>query len=335
MKNPTQQRSPERKGVMWKVLETARKVTQKSRIVEIDRHALFRFSSKLMEKEIEAPHWDRHYHFFDDGATTVAYILVLDTLNFCFWPPPGGEKWEIRYQSRDLSGYFALAAAIKKALLSGIPVTHPEYLSLLSTRQLREILGGKGQLQLLHERSRALNELGRILIREYDGKAHRLVEAANGSALRLASLLAEKLLSFRDVAGYSGEEVLFFKRAQIFTADLYCAFGGRSWGYFTDISELTAFADYKLPQVLRHLGILRYGRGLEQKVDQMILIHAGSPEEIEIRANTIWAVELIRQELERMGRVINACEIDWILWNLGQEQPFRQKPYHRTLTIFY
>ena len=101
------------------------------------------------------------------------------------------------------------------------------------------------------------------------------------------------------------------------------------------MDKLTAFADYKVPQVLRHLGILHYGPDLSQKVDRMVLIDAGSPEEIEIRANTIWAVELIRQELAQTQKRLRAFEVDWILWNLGQDRRFKVKPYHRTKTVFY
>jgi hypothetical protein len=129
--------------------------------------------------------------------------------------------------------------------------------------------------------------------------------------------------------------VFFYKRAQIFAADLYGAFKGKEWGQFTDIHKLTAFADYKLPQVLRHLGILNYGQSLAQKVDQKVLLGPGSQGEVEIRANTVWSVELIRQELERKGKGLKAFEIDWILWNLGQRAEFKVRPYHRTATVFY
>jgi hypothetical protein len=61
----------------------------------------------------------------------------------------------------------------------------------------------------------------------------------------------------------------------------------------------------------------------------------GSPDEVEIRANTIWAVELIREELKQGGKAFRAFEIDWLLWTLGQSDEFRAKPYHRTVTILY
>jgi len=70
-------------------------------------------------------------------------------------------------------------------------------------------------------------------------------------------------------------------------------------------------------------------------VDAHVLLEAGSPEEVEIRANTIVAVEMLRQKLSRRGWECRAFEIDWILWNLGQEDRFREKPYHRTVTHYY
>jgi hypothetical protein len=190
-------------------------------------------------------------------------------------------------------------------------------------------------LQLMESRLRNLNELGHVLLSEYGGKAYRFVESAGGSAIKLAELLAEKLSSFRDVSEYLGQKAVFLKRAQIFAADLYGAFGGKKWGNLEDMNELTAFADYKVPQVLRSLGILIYSGALSEKVDHEIYLDPGSPEEVEIRSNTVWAVELIRQEMDRAGKNLRAFEIDWILWNLGQEKEFRKKPYHRVVTIFY
>jgi len=320
---------------MNEVLETTLHVKERSQQVTIDKQALADFSKKLIEDGIEIPPWNYDYHFFDGGHKTVAYLLILDSINFCFWPKPGADKWDIQYKSETLSGYYALAASLKKAIDSGVPITEANYLAELPLGKLRQILGGKGELQLMEARFHILNELGALLITKYNGEANRLVEAAENSVLNLVELLVQNLPSFRDVAKYHGTKIYFYKRAQIFVADLYGAFAGKDWGNFKDIDTLTAFADYKLPQVLRHVGILQYSPSLEHTVDNGILLKAGSTEEIEIRANTIWAVELIRQELTQMGKKLRSFEIDWILWNLGQQSQFKAKPYHRTKTIFY
>ena len=320
---------------MWEVLNTAKKVSDKSEQVHIDNEALVNFSEKICSKMIEVPPWDGVHHFWDGREDTVSYLLVLDSINFCFWPPSRQSRWQVEYRSRSLSGYYGLAAALKRAVESGIPITQAEYLAELSIGELKQVLGGQGKLQLMQQRAQILNEVGRVLLAQYEGKAHRLVESAAGSAIRLVRLFAEKLSSFRDTARYDTEKVYFYKRAQIFAADLYDAFAGDKWGTFFDIDQLTAFADYKLPQVLRHLGIFRYEHTLARKVDQQVYLLAGSPEEVEIRANTIWAVELIRQNVARMGRPLKTFEVDWILWNLGQASEYRARPYHRTLTVFY
>jgi hypothetical protein len=83
------------------------------------------------------------------------------------------------------------------------------------------------------------------------------------------------------------------------------------------------------------LGILEYQKDLEEKVDQKVLLASGCPEEVEVRANTVQAVELIRQHLLAHDQHFKASEIDAILWHLGQNDAFRLKPYHRTPTLFY
>ncbi len=98
---------------------------------------------------------------------------------------------------------------------------------------------------------------------------------------------------------------------------------------------LTAFADYKVPQVLRQLAILRYVPGLAASIRARTLILAGSREEVEIRAATIWACERLRQRLADLGVHFLASEIDWLLWNRGQSLPPSVEPYHRTVTPYY
>jgi hypothetical protein len=320
---------------MQEVLDTAQNVARISSQVRIEEEALNRLCKKIVEDRITVPAWNRRYHFDGTGRDRVFYLLVLDSLNFCFWPAPGKAKWEIDCKSEKLSGYYALATALKKALESGIPFTKADYLAELSLGKLKQILGGRGELQFLQDRVKILNELGQLLLEEYGGEATRLVESAGMSAVKLVRLLVEKLSSFQDVAQYLGHTVFFYKRAQIFAADLFGAFDGREWGSFNDMDRLTAFADYKLPQVLCHVGILRYAQALAKKVDQKMLLTSGSPDEVEIRANTIWAVELMRQQLEQTGGRLRAFEIDWILWNMGQDLAFKARPYHRTVTVFY
>ena len=320
---------------MEEVLETTRYVVDQSQLVAIDKEAVSNFVRRIKGESGQKPPWDCHYHFCGDKADTVSYLLVLDTLNFCFWPSPGEPLWEIVWESEKVSGYIGLAAALRRAFESGVPLASPDYLIDLTPKTLTGILGAHRSLPLLEERVKNLKELGRLLMSRYEGKAIHLVEAAAQSALGLARLLAQQLISYRDVARYRDRTIYFYKRAQIFAADLHGALGGKGWGNFYDIDRLTAFADYKLPQVLRQLGILRYSEALAKKIDHHRPLEAGCSEEVEIRANTVWAVEIIRRTLTKHGENVNASDIDGMLWSLGQKNDYRKKPYHRTRTIFY
>lgn len=57
--------------------------------------------------------------------------------------------------------------------------------------------------------------------------------------------------------------------------------------------------DYRIPQILYHLGCLRYSPPLESHIRQLKPLPSGSTWEVEIRGTTIWCIELIKREIER------------------------------------
>ena len=58
------------------------------------------------------------------------------------------------------------------------------------------------------------------------------------------------------------------------------------------------FADYRVPQILRHLKIFEYSDHLAKIVDAEVEMAYSSAEEIEIRAATVLAVELIMDRIK-------------------------------------
>ncbi len=280
---------------------------------------------------LRPPPWRIEPHWWDDTERTANYVLVLDAMNFSFWGEP---RWRVEYHSHVFDGYWALAASLRRAIEEGTPVWDAAFLRNIGREHLAHLLRGEGEVPMLDERVANLREVGTVLQQRYGGSFARAIEEAGRSCVRLVKDVVGSFSSFNDVATYDGREVRFLKRAQILVADLHGAFEGRSWGEFTDLDQLTAFADYKVPQVLRHLGVLQYDDDLANRVDNYVTIPARSREEIEIRAATIWAVERMKQELARRGHNVRAFELDWYLWELGQHVPL-SRPYHRTRTVFY
>jgi hypothetical protein len=182
--------------------------------------------------------------------------------------------------------------------------------------------------------ARALRDLGDWLSARHGGSFARAVAAADRSAERLAESLAEMPL-YRDVARYAGFEVPLYKRAQLTAADLAAAFGGRGCGAFSDLADLTIFADNLVPHVLRCEGVFAYDPGLAARIDRGELLPAGSPEEVEIRAVTLHAVELAVRALRARGVDASAQRLDYWLWNRGQRPEIKAHPRHRTRCPYY
>jgi len=257
--------------------------------------------------------------------------------------------------------YEHVAGGLRKALEADRGALDAKRLTGIDGPKLRQMLGWPRPLPLEDERARLLREIGQGLINHFGGSAARLINAANGRADVLVDLVVRIFGGFRDASidPRDGSQVFLYKRAQIFVGDLWGRFNGRGLGRFDEsIKELTMFADYRVPVVLRNMGILRYEPNLARKVDQhnfstADIVSAGSAEEVDVRACTVQAVERMRRALEERiekepelnptipGEVdekfVTSVALDWFLWTEGERQrdDAGAGKHHRTLTVFY
>lgn len=320
------------------VLSATAEVVRSARLVRIDRPAI----EALARRWAGAP-WPEQdgldaLHFADGTERTANWVLLLDALNFCFWGEPGQPRWRVEWRGYTFDGYNALAAALSRAVDEGHSLWDAAYLANLSAQDLGDILRpipGSPPIPLFDARLANSREVGCVLLDRYAGQFVNARAAANESAPALALLLARDFPSFADISIWQGHRVPFLKRAQICVADLHAAFHGERWGAFRDLDQLTAFADYKLPQLLRALGVLVYAPSLAAHVDSYTPVAAGSEDEIEIRAATVWSVELLRRALASLGITRTASAIDYRLWTESQEKALDERPYHRTRTVYY
>lgn len=315
-------------GVRTACSAVARSATR----VRINEARIAGYAASLPLERAARPHHDPATHHLGRGAETVAFFLTLDTVNF------GSGYFPHLRKRAGRSGYYTVAAALADAFRARGPFAAEE-LARLAAADCAALFGqdGTGEPigELMRLFARALNDLGRFLLERFGGDCMRLVAAADGSAERLAALLAE-MACFQDVEPYGAWQVPFYKRAQLAAADLAIAFGGEGPGRFGDLDRLTIFADNLVPHVLRVDGVLAYDEGLAARIDAGELIPAGSPEEVEIRACAVHAVEQMVSALRAQGRGgVAAMGLDYVLWNRGQQPRYKAQPRHRTRTVFY
>jgi len=278
------------------------------------------------------PAWGApHLAVPDAPAEDVAsWTLLLSALNFSFWED------EPRWRVSGADGYMALAHALRRAHDDGVPVARPSQWASWSVADLASVLrgdpGGPAAPPMLAERHAVAAEMGAWL-RDAHGSSGLAALAAAASPPEFAQTLARTLRLFRDVAEYRGRRIPLLKRAQIAAHDCAAALGPACPPPLRDRSSLTAFADYKLPQVLRAAGALEYSPQLAATVDARVELVAGGEEEVEIRACTVVAVDRLVALLRERGRDVDAATVDSMLWWRGQG--LRTQPYHRVRTIWY
>ncbi len=257
-----------------------------------------------------------------DGSPELlaAFHLTLDAINF-------GSGWFPTLRKRDgRSGYWTVALGLRDRF-----VRHGAW----SAQELREIdaaavaatLGQDPAHELMELFARSLNDLGAHVAKDHGGSFLAVAQAAHGSAVALAELLAG-WDCFADVSTYASRRVPFCKRAQLAAADLHHA--GVA-DFSADLRRLTLFADNLVPHVLQLDGILVFDPAFAARIEAGGLIRHDSPEEVEMRACAVHAAELIvaaRPDL-------TAQRVDHLLWTKGGGARYKAVPRPRSRCTAY
>jgi hypothetical protein len=294
-------------------------VAARARHVHVEEAAIASYASSLpLDVPPAEPDPDAH---LQEGPREVlsAFWLTLDAINF-------GSGWfPTLRKRRGHSGYFTVATGVRQLFAAEGPWSAAE-LSAIEAAEIAAVLGQDSDHELMALFAEALRDLGAHVAEECDGRFDALVDLADRSAVALAERLGG-WRSFADCSRHDGLVLPFRKRAQLAAADLARA-GAAA---FDDLHRLTMFADNLVPHVLRLDGVLSYEPGLVERIERGELIEHGSPEEVEIRACAVHAVELITAARPAAW----AIEVDQLLWNRGRLPEYKAVPRHRCRCTAY
>lgn len=319
-------------GVLERIRTSCAAVAAASTLVRIEPAAVESFAASLAGDAaavaIEPLTDDR------DREGVIALQLALATINF-------GSGWHPVVRKRPgCSGAVTMATALQEEATRSWPLTGPR-LRAFTAPEAHRVFGqptdDPAVVELMGHFADALVELGGLVGERYGDSFYALLEDADGSADRIVGILGA-LPHFADEATHPGRSggdpltVAFYKRAQLAAADLDRALPGR---VFDDLAALTAFADNLVPHVLRLDGVLAYDPELLTMIDTGELLPAGGQAEVEIRANGVHAVELLRSALADQGVHVRSSDLDLVLWRRGGRPEAKALPRHRTRSVFY
>ena len=288
----------------------AARVAGRARQVHVVEEAIEPYAATLAAESPPAPDLQ--------GATLeerAAFSLTLNAVNF-------GSGWfPTLRKATGMSGFRTVEAGLR----AHGPWSAGE-LAEMTRAQIAAAVGQDPDHDLIGHFATHLRELGQRVRDEHGGSFLALARCGAGSAVRLAGRLAS-WPTWHDVSPYDGEDVPFFKRAQIAAADLALAGVAPA----DDLERLTIFADNLVPHVLRIDGVLECDDDLVARIESEQLIEHDSPEEVEIRACALHACEL----LVAAHGATTAVAVDNVLWHRGAGPRYKAAPRHRARTTAY
>ncbi|HEY3491725.1 MAG TPA: queuosine salvage family protein, partial [Solirubrobacterales bacterium] len=252
-----------------------------------------------------------------DPEAAAAFAICMNAINV------GSGWWPTIRKRPGHSGYGTMAAGVEERFAAVGPWS-PEELAAMSPDAIASVVGQDPEHPLMAQFAASLRDVGEHLVAEHGGRFLGAVEGPD-SIPELAGVFA-RWDSFADVSAYEGRRIPFFKRAQLAAADLHRA----GVADLSGIERLTAFADNLVPHVLRVDGILELDPGLTDRIEAEELLVHGSPQEIELRACAVHAIELLSATSD-----FTPAEIDSALWNRGRDGRYKSLPRPRSRNTAY
>ena len=235
-----------------KIITSCKYVTENSKSVKINEKKIDEFINQI--KEIKPKHWLSFlpYNLLELPVDTIInFLLVYEAIDFSFW---GNPKWTIDTPNGKEDGSIALLYAILKYVRE----KNSTDLSNITRDEFRKILKGNVEIPLFEERYNIIRNVSKIVNENMNGNFYEFIKGVTID-MELFNIIINYFPNFKDERKYREKTIYFYKLAQLLTSDIL-HIREQKENIKADYSNLVGCADYKIPQVMRGLGILEYGK---------------------------------------------------------------------------
>lgn len=123
----------------------------------------------INDDEFKLFQWTAHpLHPSDANEKAIEWIFLTNTLNFSFYATSEDDEYTISYDGVAYTGYYALCAAVNRAIhVDGIPLTSATYMSNMTADLMRKILRcdqPDKEMPMIEERAQVVREAGQVLL---------------------------------------------------------------------------------------------------------------------------------------------------------------------------
>lgn len=299
-------------------------VSDNSKYVKINEEKVLEFANNI--KDIKHGFWlgSSPFNILDlDTRNLINFLLIFESIDFSFWGDP---KWNINISEKQEDGSIALLYC----LLKYFKETNNLEFYKLSKKEFKNILKGNGEIPLLDERYNIVCDISKIVKEKMNNDFYEFIKDIR-TDIELFNIITSNFKDFTDERTYKGEKVYFYKLAQLLVSDISNIRKIKE-NIEIDHSHLIGAADYKIPQVMRAIGMLEYNKELANIIDNKIQIMENSEYEVEIRANMLIVIDKIKKYL---NYTVCAMDINDYIWGLSRNKNLEFKPYHLTRTTSY
>lgn len=291
---------------MSRVRKLAKTILSSAEHVKVEQEPAEQVAQILRKVALSIPRWDfaPFYPQLDSFEEMCLFYLVFNAINYCYF-----DQDRERFRDGNLTGSSLACTRLTEAWDD---IKNPVFLANMDENYLlSELFRAECPISLVKERTESLREVGRFLNENVDFTFEKLFKKYKRNAYYVSQALPTHLPTWRDP---------FFKRAQLFVGMVYGRFQDSEDLPIAEhsLSDLTVFADYRLPESLIRMGILRPSASLRDSLHEREFIGSGSRRELELRAATIIGADALTEALNKYSEFegsVNSLHTDFLLWS--------------------
>lgn len=297
----------------------------KYRHVNIDKNEITKWIERIeIQKDSPSLVDGMEFRNFNERLN---FLFLFCVLNFCFWSDEG---WKYNGEGKVYSGSTAVIKSLYASYKEGRLNLDVDSIINMSFVDFERMVKGEGTLHLMKERYTLVIESFKVLKVRFEGSVDKLIQTYNFDAELLMNELPKILKAFEDKYIYQEKTKKIGKKVQVFISNLNKIYSNKP---FKNTDKFTLFADYRLPQLFRHLGFLKYTQELEEIIDTGKIIKKDSEFEMEVRLATIDIGEFILET--HPNKDLTSMDLDGFFWGMAKAMSDQMKPHHRTITTLY